>query len=157
MTTGSPTPTALLAALQLALPAPQRPKGGYVPAKVVDGLLWVAGHTDRRLDAPATRGVVGDDVSLDRARLAARDAALNLLAAAVTVVDLDDVSGVVSVRGYVRATPAFDEHPKVVDSASELFDALFGVHGAHTRAAIGVASLPGGACVELEAVFSLRR
>jgi enamine deaminase RidA (YjgF/YER057c/UK114 family) len=65
------------------------------------------------------------------------------------------VTGVLFLRGYVRAVASFGEHPIVVDAASEVLEAVIG-GGPHARAAIGVASLPGGACVELEAVLRLR-
>jgi enamine deaminase RidA (YjgF/YER057c/UK114 family) len=98
-------------------------------------------------------GVVGDDVTVEQARSQARFAALNLIAAIDEAVGLHAVTAIVHLRGYVRATPDFDAHPAVIDGASELLLDVFGEDcGAHARTAIGVASLPGGACVELELV-----
>ena len=71
-------------------------------------------------------------------------------------VGLDTVGAVVALRGYVRAATEFDAHPAVVDGASQVLLTAFGAHiGAHARTAIGVASLPGGACVELDLVVSV--
>lgn len=139
----------------LELPDVLPAKGAYVSVKRAGPLLFVSGHTDRATDRGATAGMVGQDVDVDRAREAARLAALNLLAAANAAVDLEDWS-LVQLRGYVRALPEFTEHPAVVDAASSLLVDVLGDHGEHARAAIGVSSLPGGAVVELEAVFAHR-
>lgn len=144
-----------LQSLGLALPPPAAAKGRYLPA-VRDGeRLWVSGHTGRQGDQPATAGLVGDDVSLEQAQESARLAAVNLLAAALAVVQAEELGAVLFLRGYVRGTSEFTDHPAVVDAASEVIDVALG-GGGHARAAIGVASLPGRACVELEAVFGLR-
>jgi enamine deaminase RidA (YjgF/YER057c/UK114 family) len=116
----------------------------------------VSGTTGRVGSTPALRGVVGADVTLEQAQDQARTAALNLLAAIDAAVGLDAVTALVHLRGYVRATTEFDAHPAVVDGASKLLLEVFGEQvGAHARTAIGVASLPGGACVELELVVKL--
>ncbi len=144
-----------LAALGLQLPPPATPVGAYAPARIHADTLWVAGHTDRTPDASATRGAVGGDIDLDRARRAARNASLNLLAAADQAVGLHRVRGVIFLRGYVVGAPGFEDHPKVIDGATELLGELFTAAPAPARAALGVATLPGGACVELEAVFEI--
>lgn len=149
------SPTHRLAALGLRLPPPAAPKGTYAAARIHRGSLWVAGHTDRTATSPPTRGAVGGGVDVDAARRAARWATLNLLAAADAAVGLDAIAGVVFLRGYVVAATGFEDHPQVIDAASELLAELFGAAPAPARAAIGVATLPGGACVELEAVFDL--
>lgn len=158
MTDGVLTPQALaarLAELGLELPAPARAKGRYLPATRDGARLWVSGHTGRTEERPARAGRVGDDVTVDEARDSARIAAVNLLAAALSVVDPSALRSVLFLRGYVRAPSDFGDHPAVVDAASEVLDHALG-GGGHARAAIGVASLPGGACVELEAVLALR-
>jgi enamine deaminase RidA (YjgF/YER057c/UK114 family) len=97
-------------------------------------------------------------VSPEDANAQARAAALNLIGAIDGAVGLDAVTALVHLRGYVRATPHFDAHPTVIDGASRLLLEVFGEEcGAHARTAIGVASLPGGACVELELVVSVAR
>ncbi|MEV0049902.1 RidA family protein [Saccharopolyspora shandongensis] len=146
------TPTERLAELGLVLPIPPDPLGSYVPATRVGELLFVAGHTARGPERPATAGIVGVDVPVEVAAEEAARAALNLLAAAERTVGLDSVGAVVSLRGYVRSRDDFTAHPRVVDGASELLGKVFPGQP-HSRAAIGVSSLPGGACVELEAVL----
>jgi enamine deaminase RidA (YjgF/YER057c/UK114 family) len=150
------TATDRLAELGLVIPAPAPPKGAYFPSRRCGDQLWVSGATARSEGAPALRGVVGADVSAELARDQARLAALNLLGAIDAAVGLDSVGAVVALRGYVRAVPEFDTHPQVIDGASRLLLDVFGENiGAHARTAIGVASLPGGACVELDLVVSL--
>ncbi|MGP4057447.1 RidA family protein [Mycobacterium sp. 4D054] len=142
--------------LGLSLPAAPPPKGAYSPSRRCGDQLWVSGATARRAGVPALRGVVGDDVTVDTAGEQAALAALNLLGAIEAAVGLDAVSTVIHLRGYVRAVGEFDAHPAVIDGASKVLIDVFGADvGAHARTAIGVASLPGGACVELDLVVSV--
>lgn len=145
-----------LVQLGIVLPPPAAPKGAYFPSRRCGDQLWVSGTTGRRGPTPALRGVVGAEVTVEQAQEQARTAALNLLAAIDAAASLDAVTSLVHLRGYVRATPEFDAHPAVVDGASTLLLDVFGDQvGAHARTAVGVASLPGGACVELELVVTL--
>ncbi|OBG81315.1 translation initiation inhibitor [Mycobacterium sp. NS-7484] len=146
-----------LAALGIELPAPAQPKGAYFPSRRCGDQLWISGTTARRPEDPGAVGVVGADVTAEQASAQARWAALNLVAAVDAAVGLDAVTALVHLRGYVRATSEFDAHPGVIDGASALLLEVFGQEcGAHARTAIGVASLPGGACVELELVAAVR-
>lgn len=151
---------ARLAGLGFSLPAPLGSKGAYVPTRADGhGQLWVSGHTGRGPDGPRLTGVVGEDVSLEQAQQDARHAAVNLLAAVDGSPHLRDglgsVEAVLHLRVYVRATPGFGQQPTVADGASALIAEVLGAdRGVHARTAIGVASLPGGAPVELEAVLA---
>lgn len=150
------TPRARLDVLGIQLPAPPPPRGSYVPARRHGTQLWVAGHTDRTPKDPATRGVVGADIDVPAARDVARRAVLNLLAAAHAAVGIDSIGGTIFLRGYVVAAPGFLDHPLVLDGATDLLADVLGPEAAPARSALGVATLPGGACLELEAVFELR-
>lgn len=140
--------------LGFELVPPLPAKGRYAPVRQSGSLLFVSGHTGRSATAPALAGVVGSDVSVADAQQSARIAAVNLLSAVDAATGLSGVA-LVHLRGYVRADPGFTDHPKVVDAASELIAEALADERMHARAAIGVASLPGGAVVELEAVFEL--
>jgi enamine deaminase RidA (YjgF/YER057c/UK114 family) len=131
------TPSERLAELGLVIPAAPPPVGDYVPAVQVGEMLFVAGHTARGPERPAVVGVVGVDVTVEQATADAGRAALNLVAAVDRTVGLDHVRGVASLRGYVRSTPEFAAHPRVVDGASALLGRLF-PDQPHARAAIGV-------------------
>ncbi|OMC35930.1 translation initiation inhibitor [Mycobacterium sp. GA-1841] len=146
-----------LAELGIDLPAPAQPKGSYFPSRRCGDQLWISGTTARRPEDPGAVGVVGADVTAEQATVQARLAALNLVAALDAAVGLDAVTALVHLRGFVRATSEFDAHPGVIDGASTLLLDVFGEEcGVHARTAIGVASLPGGACVELELVAAVR-
>lgn len=131
-------------------------KGNYVPARLHGNLLYLSGNGPVRPDGSMVRGVVGDDVSVHEAQEAARLTTLNLLGAARAAVgDLDRIDGVVNVLGYVRAIPEFTDHPAVIDACSDLLASVFGEAGSHSRAAIGVASLPFGLPVEITTILSV--
>ncbi len=151
---------ARLAGLGFSLPAPLDSKGAYASTRADGhGQLWVSGHTGRGPEGLRLTGVVGQDVTLEQAQQDARHAAVNLLAA----VDgsphlrhgLGSVEAVLYLRVYVRATAGFGQQPAVADGASTLIAEVLGAdRGVHARTAVGVASLPGGAPVELEAVLA---
>jgi len=150
------TPYSRLAEMGLTLPDPAAPKGAYFPSRLCGSQIWVSGTTSRQGADPGVLGVVGGDVTVEQAQAAARTAALNLLAAIEAAVGIGALTSLLHLRGYVRATTDFVSHPAVVDGASRLLLDVFGDHvGAHARTAIGVASLPGGACVELELVATV--
>ena len=146
--------SALLAAGH-TLPGRPVALGSYVPAVRSGSLVFTSGQlpmVDGKLMAV---GAVGAGVDIETAKSCAARCALNALAAASTVCDLDSVAAVVKVTGYVASAPGFTSQPAVVDGASQLVLAAFGDAGRHARAAVGVASLPLGAPVEVEIVLEL--
>jgi len=153
--TGAPGPQARLAALGLTLPPVPAPLGRFRAGRVAGGLLFLSGQGPVLEDGLLATGKVGHGVTAAAARHHAMRAGLVLLAAAEQVCGLSRVAGVVKLLGFVNATPDFDQHPFVIDGCSELFHAVFGPAGEHARSAIGVASLPGGITVEVEAVLAL--
>ena len=121
-----------------------------VPGKVG---MYVCGPTVYK---PSHLGHLGDDVSLEDGRAAARTCAINVLAALKAELgELSRVHRVVKVTGFVASTPGFTDMPQVVNAASELFGEAFGDAGRHARAAVGVAALPLGVPVEVEAVVEV--
>lgn len=142
--------------LGIALPEPLPPFGEYVPAVRSGHQLWVGGHFGTRPDGSIYTGKVGAGVSVEEARSAARSAAVNLLATVrAEIGSLDAVARVVHVSGVVNSTPEFTGHTGVIDAASELLVAVFGVRGRHARLAVGVAALPGDLVLEIEAVLDV--
>jgi len=102
--------------------------------------------------------VLGGDLSIEEGRRAAAIAFMQCLAAAAAAAGgVDRLAGVVRLTIYVASTPGFHEQHVVVDGASTLALDVFGPAGVHTRSALGVAALPLGMAVEVEAVFELRR
>ena len=135
-------------------PAPQA-LGSYVPATRAGALVFTAGQLPVRHGSLVTSGTVDDRVPAVVAREAAAVAALNALAAASTVCDLDDVERVLRLSGFVASAPGFTDQPSVVDGASEVVLAAFGEAGRHARIAVGVPSLPKDAPVEVELVLAV--
>jgi enamine deaminase RidA (YjgF/YER057c/UK114 family) len=117
--------------------------------------VFTSGQLPMRDGALLATGLVGADVDTDTAHECAARCALNALAALSGVCDLDDVVRVVKVTGFVASAPGFTAQPAVVDGASAVMLAAFGDAGRHARAAVGVASLPLGAPVEVEIVVEI--
>ena len=141
-----------LASFGLALPPAKAPVANYVGTKRSGDLLFVSGRVSQ------LRGEVGTEVTAADARLAARDTVLDLLAIIKQdIEDLDRIASIDVVRGFVRSSTSFIDHPRVIDGASDLLVALFGEHGRHARTATGAAQLPFGACVQLDMVVRLGR
>ena len=138
------------------LPTAAAPAGNYVPAVEAGGLLFVSGQLPIVDGAVQYTGRLGEGVSLEDGQEAARLCALNLIAQAKAAIgDLDRVTRVVKLVGFVASTPDFTDQPKVINGASDLMAAVFDDKGRHARAAVGVASLPLGVAVEVEAVFAV--
>lgn len=146
-----------LADLGLTVPDVAPPLAAYAPA-VRDGeLVWTSGQLPMIGGALATTGKVGREVTPERAYELARICALNALAAVKSVVgDLDEVTRVVKVVGFVASDPGFTGQPGVVNGASELLGEVFGDAGVHARSAVGVAVLPMDAPVEIEITVRVR-
>jgi enamine deaminase RidA (YjgF/YER057c/UK114 family) len=133
------------------LPERPVPQGRYVPAVAEGDLVLTAGMTPRVAGVLQYAGRVGDSVSVDDARLAAGIAAANAVAAAAAAAgSLDAIARALRLTVFVNALPGFTEHSRVADGASERLVALLGERGIVVRSAVGVASLPGGACVVVE-------
>jgi enamine deaminase RidA (YjgF/YER057c/UK114 family) len=146
--------SALLAA-GLSLPAGPVALGSYVPAVRTGSLVFTSGQLPMLDGVLMAVGTLGGDIDVETARSCAARCALNALAAASTVCDLDSVTAIVKLTGYVASAPGFTSQPSVVDGASRVLLAAFGDAGGHARAAVGVASLPLGAPVEVEIVLEL--
>jgi len=141
-----------LGALGLALPTAKVPVANYLGTKQSGDLLFVSGRVSQ------LRGEVGSEITVAEAKVAARDAMLDLLAIVrQDIGDLDRVASVEQVRGFVRSAPTFMEQPRVIDGASDLLIALYGENGRHARTATGAAQLPFGAAVQLDMVLRLSR
>ena len=141
---------ARLAAMGLVLPLPKAPVASYLGTKAAGSLLFVSGRVSEK------RGQVGSDVAADEARLAARDALLDVLAIIkADIGDLDRLASIVKLQGFVNSAPNFTGQPQVIDGASDLLIALYGEAGRHARTATGVAQLPYGASVQLDMVVLL--
>lgn len=151
-----PTLDASLHRLGLQLPTTPQPLANYLPAVAVHSgtTAYVSGQLPLKDGKLIATGSVPREVSPEQATECARQCVLNAIAAlATTIPDLDRVRGVARIAGYVNAEPGFAEHPAIINGASDLIVELLGDAGKHARAAIGVASLPMNAPVEIEVTF----
>ena len=147
---------ARLAQLGLTLPPAPNPVANYVPYAVAGNLLFISGQISKAADGTIVTGLLGRDVTVEDGQAAARLCALNILAQAKAALgDLDRVAQVMRLTGFVAATADFSDHPKVVNGASDLMVEVMGDKGRHTRAAVGVASLPMASAVEIDAIIAI--
>lgn len=150
------SPEERLAELGLSVPSVVPPVAAYVPAVQSGSHVFTAGQLPMRDGSLVATGKVGDDVSVDQATECAQQCALNALAAVTSVVgDLSKVRRIVKVVVFVASTPDFTGQPGVANGASELLGTVFGDAGVHARSAVGVASLPLDAPVEVELVVEV--
>ena len=148
---------ARLSELAIELPVANPPAGNYVPVVRTGNLLFVSGQIPIVDGKPGFIGHLGAEFNVEEGAAAARICALSVIAQAKVALDgnLDRITGVVKLTGFVAATPDFQAHPTVVNGASDLMVEIFGDTGAHARAAVGMTSLPAGVAVEVEAIFEV--
>lgn len=147
---------ARLRELGLELPAAPAPVANYVPYLISGNHLYISGQISKAADGTLISGRVGDTVPVETGIDAAKACALNILAQAQAALgSLERVNQLVRLTGFVNAGPDFTDHPKVINGASDLMVAVLGDKGRHTRAAVGVSSLPVGAAVEIDAIFAV--
>lgn len=141
---------------QVQLPSPPKPVGTYVPLVRTGNLLFLSGALPLGAEGLTHKGKVGRDFSVEEGAAAARQCALNLIAALRNNVgNLDRVGRVVSLTGYVNSVDDFEDAAAVMNGASDIVVEIFGQRGLHSRAAVSVSGLPKGAAVEVAGIFEL--
>jgi enamine deaminase RidA (YjgF/YER057c/UK114 family) len=146
-----------LSELGYTLPEAPTPKGVYVTAMVVDGMVYTAGSSCFEEGKLKYQGKLGAELSIEEGYDAARLTMLNLLSVIKQQVgDLDRIEQVVKVTGYVASAPGFGMQPAVLNGASELLGELLGDRGRHTRSTMGVNELPMDSPVEIEMIVKLK-
>lgn len=142
--------------LGLTLPTPAAPVASYVPAVEAGGLLHISGQISFAADGSLMTGRLGEDRDLDYGIEAARRCGLMLVAQMKAALgDLARVERIVKLGVFVNSAPGSTDQPKVANGASDLMVALFGDDGKHARSAVGVASLPLGVAVEVDAIVKV--
>lgn len=146
-----------LSALGLSLPAAPAAVANYVPFLAHGDLLFISGQVSKTADGRLISGHLGDNLGVSEGQDAARHCALNILAQAQAALgDLDRIAQVLRLTGFVASAPGFTDQPQVINGASDLMVAVLADAGRHTRSAVGVASLPLGAAVEIDAILRVR-
>lgn len=148
---------ARLKELGIELPPPAAAVANYVPFMRSGNLLHIAGQLSNDASG-GVKGTVGVDVDMNQAVHAARLSGINLLAQMNAALDgdLERVTRIVKLGGFVQAGPDFIEIPKVINGCSDLMVEAFGDVGRHARSAVGVYKLPLGFAVEVDAIVEVR-
>jgi enamine deaminase RidA (YjgF/YER057c/UK114 family) len=147
---------ARLANLGLSLPQPAAPVAAYVPVVIAGGLAHVSGQLPF-IGGALVKGRLGEDLTLDQGAAAAAACGLMILAQLKAALgSLGRIERIVKLGAFVSSTAEFTDQPKVANGASELMAAIFGDAGRHARSAVGVAVLPLGAAVEVDAIVAVR-
>jgi enamine deaminase RidA (YjgF/YER057c/UK114 family) len=153
------TPDQNLAALGVSLPVPAAPIANYLGTVRSGNLLVVSGQlcfdAEGKL-AAEHKGKLGAKVSVEQGQRAAKNCAINVLAQVkANLGSLDKIVRCVRLGGFINATPDFEPLAIVMNGASDFMVAVLGDKGRHARSTIGVAQLPAGAAVEVEAIFEV--
>jgi enamine deaminase RidA (YjgF/YER057c/UK114 family) len=147
---------ARLSGLGVTLPNAAAPAANYAPFMRVGGVIHISGQLCLGPQGVAWRGRLGETVSLEEGRKAARLCAINILAQAKAALegDLERIQRFVRITVFVASAPDFTEQHLVANGASDLLVEVLGERGRHARAAVGVAALPLGAAVEVDAIIA---
>ncbi len=148
---------ARLAELGIDVPDAAAPVANYVGYVQTGNLVFVSGQVPIKDGQFQYQGKLGESMSLEDAQAAARLCAINVIAQVKAACggDLDRVTRVVKLTGFVNSTGDFTDQPKVVNGASDLMVEVFADKGRHSRAAVSAAALPVGVAVEVEAVVEV--
>ena len=135
---------------------PPSPAGSYIPVVKSGNLLYVSGQIPMEDGKVVFTGKVSD-ANIETAQKSARICAINILAQLKKELgDLEKISKIVRLSGFVNSVPEFTQHPKVINAASDLFYEIFGECGKHSRIAVGVSSLPLNSMTEVDAIVEIR-
>tara|TARA_Y100001954_G_scaffold91738_1_gene100573 strand:+ start:169 stop:627 length:459 start_codon:yes stop_codon:yes gene_type:complete len=139
----------------IVLPDAPPPAANYIPFVKIDKLVFISGQVSQNKDG-FIKGVLGKDLDVEQGYNAARQCGISLLAQLKNAVngDLNKVTKVVKLGGFVNSALDFSEQPSVINGASDLFVELFGEKGRHARTAVG-ANLPLGVAVEIDGIFEV--
>ena len=142
-----------LKTLEITLPVPPTPAGSYIPAIKTGNLLFISGQIPMEEGKVIFTGKVTDD-NRETAEKAARMCAINILTQIKRELgNLDKVTKIIRLSGFVNSDAEFYQHPKVINAASDLFFEIFGDKGKHSRIAVGMTCLPLNAMTEIDAII----
>ena len=144
-----------LESLGIKLPDPPTPAGSYVPVIKTGNLLFISGQIPMEGGKVVYTGKVSDE-NIEGAQKSAKMCAINILAQIKRETgNLDKVTKIVKLSGFVNSVSEFSQQPKVINPASDLFFEIFGEKGKHARVAVGVDSLPLDSMTEIDAIVEV--
>ncbi len=142
--------------MNITLPKAAAPAANYVPFVKSGDYLYVSGQIPMGASGLEYIGKLGENTSVEDGQAAAKLCALNILAQAKSALgELENIKQLVKLVGFVNSAPDFIDQPKVINGASDFMVEVMGDKGRHARSAIGVAALPFGVAVEIEAIFEI--
>lgn len=138
------------------LPSPAAPAANYVPYTIAGNILTISGQIPMGPDGVEFVGKLGADADMETGQAAARLCAINILAQAKAALgSLDRIKQVMKIQCFINATDDFTQHPMVANGASDFLAEVLGDAGKHSRAAVGMSSLPFGVAVEIDATIEI--
>ncbi len=145
-----------LKSANITLPIPPKPAGSYIPVTSSGNIVYVSGQIPIKDGKISYKGKVPTEQSLENAQSAAKLCVINALSHLKNELgNLDRISKILRISGFVNSTPEFTEHPKVINAASDLLYDIFGKDGQHSRIAVGVSSLPLDSTVEIDMMVEI--
>lgn len=151
------SPNERVKSLGISLPTSIPPVGNYVRSKITGNLLFLSGHLPDSAEEPIHLGKLGRDLTTEQGYAAARQAIIAMLGTIHNALgSLDRITAFVKLLGMVNSTEDFIEQPAVINGASDLLHEIFGETAIHARSAVGMAQLPRGNCVEIEAIVEFK-
>ena len=143
--------------LNIILPPAPAPAANYLPYVITNKLIFISGQIPL-IDGEMIQGKVGEDTEVETAVKAARACGLAIIAQLkeATNSNLDSISRIVKLGGFVNCVDSFTKQPEIINGASDLMVEVFGEKGKHSRFAVGTNSLPRGVVVEIEAIAEIQ-
>ena len=140
--------------LSISIPEVNPALGSYVPYKRINNLIYISGQLPI-VSGKISTGKVPVSVSIEDAKSAARVCIINTLPLIIEATNNIDIENIqcINISGFVNSEESFDNHPEVINGASDLITDIFGSNGKHSRIAVGCNSLPKNACVEISSIF----
>ena len=144
--------------LNIILPEPSLPAANYVSYVLSNSMIFISGQISENSNGLII-GKIGRELNLDQGYNAARQCGISILSQLKKACDgdLNKINRVLKLTGFVNSTENFEDHPKVINGASDLMVQVFGKKGYHSRAAVGCSSLPLGVAVEVEGIFLVKK
>ena len=140
--------------IDILIPEVSPALGSYVPYKRINNLIYISGQLPI-ISGKISTGKVPTSVSIEDAKSAARVCIINTLPLIIEATNNIDIENIqcINISGFVNSDESFDNHPEVINGASDLITDIFGSNGKHSRIAVGCNSLPKNACVEISSIF----
>lgn len=142
--------------LGIVLPAAPAAVGAYVPWVRAGNLIFTSGQLPWHAGKLLCTGKLGSEVTIEQGQKAARACIINALAQIKSAIgDLEKITQVVRLDGFVHSAPGFHEHPKVLNGASEFLNEILDARGKHARTAIGINEMPLNAPVQIALIVEV--